>query len=300
MPEILIQPPRGEPIDLVEAQLHLRITEDSQNPILRGLIASARIAAETKTRQQLLHARWKLVLDKFPMAGVGTPLPFRDQVNIPPYAIVSPHAPLVDIVSITYLDMNGVLQTVAPTVYVVNSTMMPAIVSPVFGQIWPIPLPQIGAVQITYDAGYASQLQFPTAPTPAAPASGFQVIGPVVFAVGAMVRFYNSGGALPAAVDGGQDFLIASVTPGAIANYNTYTVTDPVGAAISFVDGGAGSNYIASSARGVVPEGIRSWILLRIGSIYENREEVAILNRGKVEELPFVDGLLDPYRLSLP
>jgi hypothetical protein len=49
-----------------------------------------------------------------------------------------------------------------------------------------------------------------------------------------------------------------------------------------------------------VPEGLRNWILLRTGSLYENREEVAILNRGKVEELPFVDGLLDPYRVSLP
>jgi len=46
-----------------------------------------------------------------------------------------------------------------------------------------------------------------------------------------------------------------------------------------------------------VPEGIKRWMLLRIGSLYENREEVAILNRGKVELLPYVDGLLRPYRV---
>lgn len=46
-----------------------------------------------------------------------------------------------------------------------------------------------------------------------------------------------------------------------------------------------------------VPEGIRQWILLRVGTMYENREEVAILGRGKVEPLPFVDSLLDPYRI---
>ncbi len=47
----------------------------------------------------------------------------------------------------------------------------------------------------------------------------------------------------------------------------------------------------------LVPSGIKSWMLMRIGSLYENREEVAIMNRGKIEALPFVDRLLDPYRV---
>lgn len=46
-----------------------------------------------------------------------------------------------------------------------------------------------------------------------------------------------------------------------------------------------------------VPEAIRHWIMLRAATLYENREEVAILNRGKLEQLPFVDRLLDPYRV---
>lgn len=46
-----------------------------------------------------------------------------------------------------------------------------------------------------------------------------------------------------------------------------------------------------------VPEGIRQWILMRVNTMYENREEVAILGRGKVDPLPFVDSLLDPYRV---
>jgi hypothetical protein len=47
-----------------------------------------------------------------------------------------------------------------------------------------------------------------------------------------------------------------------------------------------------------VPAGLKHWLLLRVGSLYENREEVAILNRGKIEDLPFVDGLLDPYVIA--
>ena len=48
-----------------------------------------------------------------------------------------------------------------------------------------------------------------------------------------------------------------------------------------------------------VPAGLRHWLLMRVGTLYENREEVAILGRGKVEALPFIDGLLDPYRLPV-
>ncbi|MFZ3002073.1 MAG: head-tail connector protein [Undibacterium umbellatum] len=42
-----------------------------------------------------------------------------------------------------------------------------------------------------------------------------------------------------------------------------------------------------------VPDTFRQWMLLRLNTLYENREEVAILGRGKVDPLPFIDGLLD-------
>jgi uncharacterized phiE125 gp8 family phage protein len=48
-----------------------------------------------------------------------------------------------------------------------------------------------------------------------------------------------------------------------------------------------------------VPAGIKSWIKLRVGSLYAHREEVALLASGKIESLSFIDGLLDPYRVVL-
>jgi len=48
-----------------------------------------------------------------------------------------------------------------------------------------------------------------------------------------------------------------------------------------------------------VPEGIKSWIKLRVGSLYAHREEVALLASGKIEPLAFIDGLLDPYKVIL-
>lgn len=44
-----------------------------------------------------------------------------------------------------------------------------------------------------------------------------------------------------------------------------------------------------------VPREIKQWMLLRIGVLYENRESVNVGNI--VTELPFVDRLLDPYRV---
>ena len=46
-----------------------------------------------------------------------------------------------------------------------------------------------------------------------------------------------------------------------------------------------------------VPQGIKNWMLVRLGTLHENREEVALLLRGKIEPLPYVDGLLDAFRL---
>ena len=52
-------------------------------------------------------------------------------------------------------------------------------------------------------------------------------------------------------------------------------------------------------AASVVPEGIKSWIKIRAATLYENREGVAVLARGKIEPLPYVDGLLDAYRMVM-
>lgn len=46
-----------------------------------------------------------------------------------------------------------------------------------------------------------------------------------------------------------------------------------------------------------VPQGIKSWMLMRIGAMYENREELVVAQRVTVSELPFVDSLLDNFRV---
>lgn len=47
-----------------------------------------------------------------------------------------------------------------------------------------------------------------------------------------------------------------------------------------------------------VPEGLKHWIAMRVSTMYEMREEVAVMSRGTVQELPYVDSLLDPYLVA--
>lgn len=259
MQEICIIPPAGEPIHIEEAKHNARIPGAEDDGRVSALTSAARQVAETETRQQLLHARWKLTSDRFPA-----------------HRIALPKSPLVRVVSIQYLDMAGETQTVPASDYVVDSVGTPGSVAPVFGKVWPPVLPQIGAVSITYDAGYASPIKVTAA------SRLFSVSGPVTWEVGARVQFYNSGGedaSLPAPLEADAAYLIDS-SPSA----GVYTITDEAGAPITFTSAGIGKGYI-----GIVPAAIRNWMLLHVAAGYDK------------EEMPeFASRLLDGYRTSLP
>lgn len=206
MPLQLVTPPAEEPVSLIDAKLHLRVDFDEDDTLIASLITAARLAAETKTGRQFTTARWKMVLDSFPgpsLMGVPAGQPF----TLPGHAILLPKCPVQSVVSINYLDMGAVLQTMPAATYTVDNACEPARITPVFGQIWPICLPQIGAVSVIFDAGYGTAAE--------------------------------------------------------------------------------------------VPQGIKSWIKLRVGSLYAHREEVAVVSRGRLEALPFIEGLLDPYKVAL-
>lgn len=205
MPLQLVTPATEEPVSLIDAKLHLRVDFDEDDTLIASLISAARQAAETLTGRQFITARWRQVLDSFPgpsLMGVPAGQPF----TLPGHAILLPKTPVQQVVSINYLDMASTLQVMPASAYTVDTACEPARITPVFGQIWPICLPQIGAVTVTFDAGYASAAQ--------------------------------------------------------------------------------------------VPDGIKSWIKLRVGSLYAHREEIAVLSKGRIEPLPFIDGLLDPYKVA--
>jgi len=160
MPLQIINPPTEEPVSLAEAKAHLRVDFSDDDSLITSLIIAARQAAETLTGRQLTTARWKQVLDGFPgpsLMGV----PAGRVFTLPGHAILIAKVPVQSVVSIDYLDMGSVVQTMAANTYAVDAACEPARITPVFGQIWPIALPQIGAVSVTFDAGYGPAAAVP-------------------------------------------------------------------------------------------------------------------------------------------
>ena len=259
MPHTTLISPMGQPLHLDQAKGHLRVDGFDDDDNIKSLIASATQSVEAHTHHQLLHARFIYTQDCFTRS------------------IRLPNAPVVNVLSVQYLGMDGIVGTVDPLDYIVNYGT-PTTISPVFGRVWPIAMPQESSVFVTYEAGYASPITVQTT------TGNLTVNGPYAYTVGQRVTFSNSGGALPAPLEADTAYLIATATG------QVYTLTDTSGIPITFTTAGTGRSFI-----GEVPMPILRWMLLRIGSLFESREETAPSARTTIEALPFVDGLLRPY-----
>lgn len=275
---VQVMAPSAEPIDLAEAKLHLRYAANDQDALILAAIAGVRAQAETLTNKQLVACRWKQVLDSFP--GYSTTFaPYGRTFSLPGNAILLRRFPVLQVVSIQYLDMEGATQTVDPSTYTVDYSTEPVRITPVFGEIWPIPLPQIGSVWITFDAGYAARIT--------AQGNNLTVQGWTPLNVGDAVRLSNSGGALPAPLQPMTDYFVQSVvSPG------VYTLAAIAGAAaIPLTDAGSGTNFL-----GVIPEGIKAWMKLRLGTLDVSRDEPT-LEPINANSMTFADRLLDGYKI---
>lgn len=156
----LITPPAVEPVTLTEAKAHLRVTDSADDALISALIVAARQFAETATQRALCSQTWEKVLDSFPgpsLIGV----PYGKAYSHPLHAILLEKCPVQSITSIVYAAMDGSATTMPSTDYVAELASEPSRITPVFGKIWPIPLPQIGAVKVRFVAGYGAAADVP-------------------------------------------------------------------------------------------------------------------------------------------
>ena len=127
------------PVSLDEIKRHLRIDHDDDNDLLLELnaTATAELDGYDGVLGRCLGAQtWVLHLPCFPRGRLQLPLP-----------------PLIDVVSIEYVDTDGVSRTVSAADYVVLDGAIAA-VDLASGKSWASTARQARAVSITFIAGY--------------------------------------------------------------------------------------------------------------------------------------------------
>lgn len=136
----LITPPTAEPLTLAEAKAQCRVYSTDDDAYLTSLIAAVRQQCEQITQRSLMVQKWQLTLDAFPAGAIALGRP-----------------PLIGVTSFTYVDSDGVQQTLLNTAYALDaSSDQLAWLAPLYGQDWPAKRAQINAVQVQFNCGFAA------------------------------------------------------------------------------------------------------------------------------------------------
>lgn len=164
-----VVPPAAEPVTLEEAKLHLRMGDiDLDDALITALISAARRYCQVVAKAVFVDTVFEAVDDAFPFTGGAVNRQVREfygqfaggrgavypgVLAVNAGIVTLPRAPVRSVESVTYLDLNGVPRTMAPSEYVVT-TGSPGRLGVPFGGTWPVTLPQIGAVTVRFTAGY--------------------------------------------------------------------------------------------------------------------------------------------------
>lgn len=136
----LIVPAATTPFTLNEAKAHLRVSHTDDDAIISALITSSTLHAEAFTGRALCPQTWDLYLDSFPTGE-------HMEIKIP-------KPPLIEVLSVSYDDADGLPQDVPPQNYYVDTVSEPGWVVPAGGVPWPAPLDAINSVRVRFRAGY--------------------------------------------------------------------------------------------------------------------------------------------------
>jgi uncharacterized phiE125 gp8 family phage protein len=129
--------PTERPITVAEAKAQIRELQSTEDDYIDGLIKRATLKYEADIQWQLVTASRTLHMRRFPSVIV---------VPFPPLQAAK--------FSITYLDTDGVSQTLAATEYQLDVQSIPGEVVEAFDKSWPDTRDQKNAITVAYDCGY--------------------------------------------------------------------------------------------------------------------------------------------------
>lgn len=138
------------PVSIDEAKSHLRLDPSvgtAEDSLISGHIAAATSDLEEFTRRRFMPQTWEDHRDEFADEMI---------IEVSPVASVS---------SVSYVDADGVTQTLDSAVYSVSAPAgdnpPKAIIRLAYGQSWPAIRGDSGSVRIRYVAGYANAAAVP-------------------------------------------------------------------------------------------------------------------------------------------
>lgn len=135
----LVTGPSVEPITLIEAKSHLRVTSSDDDTMLNSLIQAARENAEEFTSRALAQQTWKMYLQDWPSG---------DYFEIP-------YPPLQSITHIKYTDSDDDQTTWSTDEYEVDTDSEPGRIILAYGESWPsTTLHPKNPIEVQFVAGY--------------------------------------------------------------------------------------------------------------------------------------------------
>lgn len=271
-----VTPATAKPLHLSTVKQHLRVDLNEDDSLIDIYLDEAIGGAYNITQRQLVASRWRFDLDDFPCA------------------IDIPIGPLVRVVSIQYTDINGLVQTIPATDYETDHTdgswthIVHALNKP-----WPTPKDMKNAVRILLDVGYVAPI------VADAVADTIKLAGWKDLIVGDVLRLSNSGGELPNPLNQNTDYYIQTVVSSGVYKLSATSG----GAAIDITDNGAGLSFAGqlslNDGLGTIPGGFLSWLLLTVETRYSYRGGLVNTPGSIVTKNPFIDCILDPYKVIL-
>lgn len=145
---VVVTPPAEEPVSRTEQKVYSKVDHTAEDTLIDTMITAAREHLERLTDRSFITQTWRYTLPAFP-AG--------DLIRLP-------RPRLQSITSVQYVDVNGVTQTAAASVYQLDLTVEPGLLTVARGQSWPSTQDETyNAVSVTYVAGYGLTASVPAA-----------------------------------------------------------------------------------------------------------------------------------------
>lgn len=127
--------PAVEPVTLAEMKRHLRLSHDSEDEFLSGLIRAAREDVERATGVAMIDQTWRLVLDRWPQSG----------------CVSLARHPVREILSVTMFGREGEASLINPDTYLADTLSRPA---RLHFERRPEPLRTMNGIEIDFSAGF--------------------------------------------------------------------------------------------------------------------------------------------------